>query len=76
MRKRFFLCEVFPYADHDEGDDEDYNDVGIYILDFDSADDDDDRKLLFIPVDTYYDQPGDGLMVSSIKGAKSIKVQN
>ena len=73
MRKRFFLCEVFPYADHDEGDDEDYNDVGIY---FDSADDDDDRKLLFIPVDTYYDQPGDGLMVSSIKGAKSIKVQN
>ena len=73
MRKRFFLCEVFPYADHDEGDDEDYNDVGIY---FDSANDDDDRKLLFIPVDTYYDQPGDGHMVSSIKGAKSIKVQN
>ena len=43
---------------------------------FDSADDDDDRKLLFIPVDTYYDQPGDGLIVSSMKGAKSIKVQN
>ena len=66
---------MFPYADHDEGDDEDYNDVGIY---FDSADDDDDRKLLFIPVDTYYDQPRDGLMVSSIKfkGAKSKKVQN
>ena len=64
---------MFPYADYDEGDDEDYNDVGIY---FDSTDDDDDSKLLFIPVDTYYDQPVSPASMEQRAKKCKIKIKN